>query len=177
MDNFREIFSSLRWRLVIAIPLFAVFVKLVLFAPSEGGLSDAGPLFAGMACLVLGAIVLCPPLARLIAEPAGWLFYSTRPITHGQPTYEAFEALLAAGKHEEAIACLEKLAGTYPDEVRPHVEMLQISMLKLHDPERTEQLYLRGMQMLRKREAAITQLYVRMKAETSSPGIDQPRQT
>ena len=165
MDNYREIFIALRWRLAIAVPLFAIFVKLVFFAPAEGSLADAGALFAGMACLVLGAIFVCPSLARLIAEPAGWLFYSTRSIEQGRPSYEAFEQTLAAGKYEEAIACLEKLAKKYPDEIRPHVEMLQIVMTNLQDPERAEQLYLHSMQLLRKREdkAAITQLYIGLK--------------
>ncbi len=169
MDNFPEIFASLRWRLLLAIPCFAVFVKLVLLAPDEGSLANLFPLLIGMGCLVAGGVILCPPLARLVAEPAGWLFYSTRPVSHGLPSYQPFEDLCAAGKHEEAIACLETLVGKHPDEVRAQVEMLRIAMLILKNPERTEQIYLRGMQTLRLRESKneITKQYLALKTQAN----------
>ncbi len=146
----------LRWRLALAAPLLAGFVKWIFYTPAEGTFMDAMPLVLGMLCLLGSAVILCRPLVQLIAEPAGWLFYSARP----QDPAPA-EPIHGADNYETAIAKLEQLAQEFPDDPRPHEEMIRIAMLNLQDPDRAERLYRRSLQVLQRPEAqnAIGQCY------------------
>lgn len=65
---------SLLKRTAIAIPLFAGGL-IVLFRAGGDVLQGLALGFFGCAAIILGAIILALPLARLIAEPIGSLFW------------------------------------------------------------------------------------------------------
>ncbi len=54
--------------------------------------------------------------------------------------------------YEEAIAGFERIAQDYPDEVKPYIEMIDIAIVNLKDPERANALYRRGILFLKKNE-------------------------
>jgi hypothetical protein len=104
----------------------------------------------GPAFIVLGAVILAPPLARLLAESSGGLFY---PGGRGrkEPMYSIPEARRARGEYEEAIADLRRIAAEYPRATRPYELMLTIAIVDLKDAARAEQIYRQGLAALRKR--------------------------
>jgi len=59
----------------------------------------------------------------------------------------------ANGLYEEAIADLEKIALEYPEELQPYVEIIDIAIVNLKDPERARQTYQRGLSVLKNEEA------------------------
>jgi hypothetical protein len=138
MNNLREILISLAWRALIASPLF-----YVCFSGRAGALS---PLFG-----VAGAIIVFSSLlARLIAEPSGRLFWPGEHFDRPQPVYGIPQSKRKKGLYEEAMAGFEKIAKDYPEEVQPYIEMIDIAILDLKDPERANRIYQNGIGILAK---------------------------
>lgn len=151
MDQYKDIFINLLKRFLFAMPFFA-FGFFVLFR-AEGGLFQgfAAGLF-GCAALITGAIIIAFPLARLIAEPSGSLFWPGRYFDRPQPMYSIPESKRAKGLYEEAIAGFEKIAEKYPDEIQPYIHMIDIAIVNLRDSERANRIYQRGISTLRRDE-------------------------
>lgn len=139
MNDYRSILESLAWRTLVAAPFFVVGVT--------GLLSYASPAF-----ILAGAIIMASPLARLLAEPWGNLFYPTRHFDRPQPMYSIPQSKRAKGLYEEAIAGLERIAEEYPDEAKPYIEMIDIAIVHLNDPDRADAIYQRGISQLKKDE-------------------------
>ena len=137
MSNYREILISLAWRIPVSLPFFVIGVS--------GALSVISPLF-----IVVGGIIVGPPFARLVAEPAGNLFYPGRRFSRPQPAYSIPQSKRAKGLYEEAIAEFEAIADEYPAEVRPYIEMIDISIVNLKDPDRADEIFQRGISVLKK---------------------------
>ncbi len=150
MNNYREILTSLIRRAVFAVA--AGWLGYWFLATASGGWFDAHRLFFGMACLVAAATIIAPPLARLIAEPSGNLFYPSQRFDRPPPMYSIPKSKRAKGLYEEAIAGFEKIAQDYPDEVKPYIEMIDIAIVNLKDPERANAVYQRGILVLKKNE-------------------------
>jgi len=146
MDDRRDILIALAWRLLLAGPLGVI--AWLLFAATRGDPNGGGERFLGLICAVAAAIIIAPPFAALIAQPAGGLFYphrSARP----EPRYSAAEGRRMRRRHEEAIAEFERIAEQFPAEVRPYVAMMEIALLDLHDSERAGAIVKRGLATLR----------------------------
>ena len=138
------------WRSLPAVAIFAL--GWWLLATASGGWAATPRLLFGMACLLGAAVIMAPPLVRLIAEPSGNLFWPGRRFDRPQPMYSIPQSKKAKGLYEEAIAGFEKIAEEYPEEVHPYIEIIDITIVKLKDPERANATYQRGMSVLKKDE-------------------------
>jgi len=124
--------------------------------------------------IVAGAIILASPLTRLLAEPAGSLFYPVRRFDRPQPMYSIPQSKRAKGLYEEAMAGFEKIAETYPDEVQPYIHMIDIAIVNLKDPDRANAIYQRGFSTLKQNDAKgeLARMYsairTRLNARTSN---------
>ncbi len=149
MDNYREILVSLAIRIVIGAPLLVVGWVMLGRAQAGGGALQvyALGLFA-CAGIISGAVILAFPLARLLAEPCGSLFYPVKRRSRPVPMYSIPESKRARGEYEEAMAGFEAIAEDYPEERRPYIEMIDIAIMNLQDPERANEIYRRGMACL-----------------------------
>jgi hypothetical protein len=136
MNNYGDIVKSLAWRVPLAAPFFYVCITGCAFVFS--------PFFG-----VVGAIIVAFPFARLIAEPAGKLFYPGQRFSRPQPAYSIPESKRAKGLYKEAIAGFERIAEEHPSEVKPYIEMIDISIVNLKDPESAKQIYQRGISVLK----------------------------
>lgn len=139
MSNLREKFNSLGWCAVFAAPFFLICIS--------GVASILSPFF-GLA----GAIILATPLAGLIAEKGGNLFWPGTSPKRPPPAYSSPQAKRANGEYEEAIAELENIAKDHPEEVQPYVEAIDIAIADLENPARAKRIYLRGVSVLKKAE-------------------------
>ena len=137
MSNYPEILKALAWRTLIALPFFAVGLT--------GALSVLSPFFT-----VAGALIVAAPLAGLFAEPAGNLFYPGKRSSRKQPMYGIPESKRAKGLYEEAISGFEQIAQEYPKETKPYIEMIDIAIRNLKDPERANAIYRRGLAVLKR---------------------------
>jgi hypothetical protein len=73
-----------------------------------------------------------------------------------------------SGAYEEALAGYEAIAENYPDEVQPYLEMIDILLVDLNDPDRAHGVYQRGYLRLRKEEdrEALARVYCAMRTRT-----------
>jgi len=77
--------------------------------------------------------------------------YDFRTAGSGLPDYQAARALEARGRWEEALQAYGKIAEEYPDELKPHVEMMQVALLGLRDRDRFCRIYRQGLDSMKKR--------------------------
>ncbi|MBU4365497.1 MAG: tetratricopeptide repeat protein [Kiritimatiellae bacterium] len=129
----RELWSRLiRW---------GVGVPLVLF--SYPWLGWFGPFL-----VVLGSILIARDIAGYFATKfAGniiWTHHDGKP----KPIYGIPRSLAAKGRYAEAEKEYENIIQEFPNEVKPHIEMINIAIVRLNDAELAEQLYQRGMGLL-----------------------------
>jgi hypothetical protein len=155
MSPYPEILIGLVIRVITA---FGVGCLGVWLLASSSGLFM---MFLGFACIMLTPVIVAPAIARLIAEPASSIYYPREETDYIPPVYGIPESKRAKGLYEEAMAGFEKIIENYPDEVRPYIEMIDIAIRNLKDPERANQIYQRGMANLKKDEAkqVLVQMY------------------
>ena len=112
------------------------------------GAGDPLTMLLGFAFYFVAAIFLARPLAHWLAEPIGGLLWPKRYYDKPQPMYGIPESRRIRGLPEEAIAEYEKIAAEHPGEVRPWLEMIDIALTDLHDPERANAFFQRGLAAL-----------------------------
>lgn len=144
----RELRSRLiRWGL--AIPLFLA-VPIPWF----------GPFMA-----LLGSLLVASDVTEFIVN---WLW---RPrLRKPKPIYGIPESLAFKGRYEEAEKEYEKIIQQFPDEVKPHVDLINIAVMQLNNAELAEQLYQQGMKLLKdpaSRET-LTRMYAGIKSRLKS---------
>lgn len=127
------------------------------------------PVFGAFLTL-LGCILVAPDIAGWLSESfSGLLWSSHRPPP--PPLYGIPESLVARRQYKEAEQAYEKIIREYPDEVKPHVDLITIAVTRLHDLELAERLYQRGMTTLRDKEAKefLTKMHSAIASRLESP--------
>lgn len=94
----------------------------------------------GMAFIISGALILAWPLACLVAEPSGNIFFPECYYDRPQPNYSICQAKRKQGKPHEALAAFEALVEEYPQEVHAYSEMIDIAVVDLRDAEMAESI-------------------------------------
>lgn len=162
MHSYKDILLSLLKRVLIAVPFVALSFFLLSRAGGGGSLLGAYAMgLLGCASMIAVAIVVAFPLARLIAEPSGSLYWPTGRFDRPQPMYGIPQSKRAKGLYEQAMAGYEKIIRDYPGELKPYVEMIDIAVVDLRDPDRATWLLNRGLAVLKKEEdrATLSRIY------------------
>lgn len=140
MSDFNAVWEKTRLRFALG---GAVFVAGLICAHAAGeGLER---LFCSLVFAFFLAVIIGPPLCELLAEPGRDVFYPIRRFDRPQPIYGAPAGKRARGQYEEAIAGYQQLAANYPEELQPHLAMIEIAAIDLKDPERARGFYQHGM--------------------------------
>ena len=146
-------------------------------------LAAAGHVFdlvLGLACCLVGAFCLASPLAELGALLWDRLLWSKSYYDKPQPMYGIPQARRAKGRFGEALAEYETILAAHPDEVRPHLAMVEIALLDLRDPALAHALYERGRERLKKPEdkEALARVYAetltRLDPKPAAPRLELP---
>lgn len=152
MGDYPDIFKQLARRLLFALPLFILGGSGKIIARYAGDGAMLPGFAAGLlstACILLGAIIVATPLARMIAEPFGSLFFSNTRYDKPQPRFSIPAARRREGKFEEAIQGYAQLVEDHPDAaVRAYIEMLDVLIVDLRDADRADGLYLEAIEKL-----------------------------
>ena len=87
------------------------------------------------------------------------------------------EAKRKNGLSEEAYAGFLRIAENYPQEIKAYIQMMDIAIVDLRNPELAEDAYQRGLRALRKRtdREALTRMYEGIRTRITS-AYDQPRE-
>lgn len=99
----------------------------------SGGLGAIGGAMVGLGLIVLAAIVLAIPVASLVAEPSGSIFYPTMRRRRPPPMYGIPESQVKRGDYSAAMETYAKITRSHPEEVRPYAAMMEIAILHQHD--------------------------------------------
>lgn len=130
-------------------------------------------MLVGLLFFLVAAIFVAGPIARLLAEPTGNLFWPRRYYNKPQPMYGIPQSRRAKGQLEEALAEYEKIAADHPDEVRPWLEMIAIAIEDLKAPDRAQAIFERGVATLKNPDArdllAKTYAEIRTRLDTRPP--------
>ncbi len=132
-----------------------LLVGLVVLGRAAGAGSPAAGYAIGLfgcAIIITGAIILAFPIARLLAEPVGSLFYPGKRLSRPVPMYSIPQSKRKSGLYEEAMSGFEQIAADYPTEVQPYIEMIDIAVMDLKDPDRANEIYRRGVSVLKKQQ-------------------------
>lgn len=120
--------------------------------------------------VLLGLILIVPEILSWISQAAGSILWSHR---EGEiiPMYGIPESLVAKGKYAEAEAEYEKIIQAYPNEVKPHIDMIGLAVHWMHDGELAQRLFERGMSLLQRPEdrQVLTEAYERIQTRLKTP--------
>lgn len=167
MSNYGDILRSIGIRGILGVPIFVGGV-LTLFAAH--GNANVGGGFIGCGLIIAAAVMLGGPVARLIAEPAGSLFYPTMKSDRPAPVYGIPAARRARGLYEEAIAGYLQIAAEFPGEVKPYIELIDICIRDLKDAGRANQYFQDGMAALQQEgdREALARMYSAIRTRLNS---------
>lgn len=176
-DEYKDICMSLLKRSLLAVPFFTLSFFL-LFRDNRCDLLQGFAMgLLGCAGIIAGATIVAFPLVRLIAEPSGSLFWPSEHFDRPQPMYSIPQSKRAKGLYEEALAGFEKIAEDYPEELQPYVEMIDIAIVNLMDPDRANRIYQKGLSTLKREEAkeALTRMFNAIRTRLHArPGNEAP---
>lgn len=142
--DLRAIIGLFLRRILPAILLFGFGVQTLLSAGAS-----IGQMLLGFLFFLIGTLFIAGPISQRLASPAGSLFWPRRYYDKPQPIYGIPQTLRKKGHIEEAIAEYERLAAAYPDETTPWLEMMDIALMDLRDPDRANAIYQAGIAKLR----------------------------
>jgi len=93
----------------------------------EKGLADGMPLILGAhAVLIVAAIFMARPLAGVLGDWVSGLFMPGDRHSRPQPMYSIPESRMAAEDYPGALEAYAALAGEHPEEIAPHLRMMEI---------------------------------------------------
>ena len=169
MSEYKSILRKLALRCLLAAPFFYLGIG--------GKALLGGPLVAvATPFLVLaGAIIVAAPLARLLAEPLGGLFFPDKHYARPQPIYGIPLARKKEGRYEEALEGFRTITTQYPDEAQAWIEMIDVAVTGLKDGDGARAIFEEGMQALRQPEQRqrLAEMYAAIMSRLKSDAAQQ----
>ncbi|NQU38559.1 MAG: hypothetical protein HQ523_01250 [Lentisphaerae bacterium] len=143
----------------------------LLLAKASGGWAATPQLLLGMSCFVAAAIVIAPPIARLLAEPSGSLFYPRIPATRVQPMYSIPQANRKKGLTQESFDGFNTIAEEHPQDIEAYIEMMDIAMRDMKNAALAASIFQHGMATLKdeKARASLTTMYKAISSRGKAP--------
>lgn len=94
-----------------------------------------------MSLLVLAAVVVAPSIARALVDKVVDFFMFSEKFDRPQPMCGRAKALHKSRQYDEAMKAYQDIAENYPDELKPHLEMIDIALRDLNDQQLAESIY------------------------------------
>lgn len=133
-------------RVVLGLLVFGSSVLLMSGPVRSGNVFHAMPfVLLGIPMIVLAAVIAAPSIARDLVERVADFFTYSEKLDRAPPMYGIPQGLRKSRQYEEALAKYEEIAEAYPDELKPHLEMIDIAQSDLRDAQRAERIYQRAL--------------------------------
>ena len=142
LDERRALLWSLLGHSLAAAPFLAA--TWYLFASTAADVDGGDKRMLGLTCAVAAAIIIARPIAALIAEPMGSVFFP-RAGARPEPGYSLADTQRKREQFERAMEEYEKISVAFPQELRAHIAMLEIALINLRDAERARLCLTRGL--------------------------------
>jgi hypothetical protein len=101
------------------------------------------------AVLIVVSIILSIPFSDSIGNWFSGLLFPTTEFERPQPIYSFPEAQAIRGNFAGAMALYEGMVREYPEEVRPHLEMMELAWGPLKDGNRAGEIYEKARKIFR----------------------------
>jgi len=157
----RGILISFAWRLSFVVFFFACAFFLLAQTARAIDRGDWTAIFLGLCgigCILISACIMAPQIARLLAEPAGKLFYSGEEFSRPQPMFSIPEGKRKSGHYQEAFDGFQKIAEEYPQELKSYIEMINIAIVDMKNKKLADSVFHQGITTLDDKEACDTLL-------------------
>lgn len=149
MNTLQENLISLLKRILISGPL--ILIGFYLLSSVHRGFSSLPFIFLALACFIASVYIIAPPLAKLIAQPSGTLFYPEGE-RENVPMYSIAEHYYKQGHYQKAVYEYKRIVAKHPDELKPYEEIIKIATHQLKDKELAETIYQEGISALKRKE-------------------------
>ena len=125
----------------------------------------------GLAVSLVGSIVVSLNITSMLSEPWGSLYAGGQRSKRPRAMYSIPEARRINGHYEEAITEYQKIADTYPDQLRAYVAMIEIAVVYLSDEERATAFFREGVANLKRAEdkEALAKMFSAMRTRFGEP--------
>lgn len=149
-----EKWFGLWWRIPICLLALLGMAKFFLDGLRGGGFGAVGSLLMSVACLILAALVMAPPLAEFVAVYLlngifGGLFYPERRNRRPPPVYGPAEARRMEGDYQAAIRAYEEILAEFPDSARAYLALMDIAWLDMTDAPLAMSFYQRALAVIK----------------------------
>ena len=132
--------KGLRW--VAALAFVGIgFLMMSAAASSESMFGAFFPVLMSMCLLISAAVLVAPSCAQALVDKAADFFMFSEKFDCPQPMYGRPMALRKSRQYDEAMKAYEVIAEEYPDELKPHLEMIDIALRDLNDQQLAESIY------------------------------------
>jgi hypothetical protein len=149
MKNLLRSLVQIIIRLVIPGALF--ILAFYLISSADQGFASLAGLFIAMGCFVIGAFLMASPVAKLIAGPAGILYFP-KGEAETFPMYAIADSYVKRGLFHKAFQEYSKIAEIHPEELKPYVEMIKVSKDHLKDLELADSVLIKGISVFKGKE-------------------------
>ncbi len=109
------------------------------------------PLLAAQGVLIIAAILLAKPIAGWFGDLTANLFMPGARHDGPQPMYSIPEGRMAAEDYAGALEAYAELGAAHPEEIVPHLRMMEIWLQAYQDSEAARQIHANAMQTIKGR--------------------------
>lgn len=144
-----EKWLGLWWRIPLCLLVLLGAARFFVEGLKGMGIGVVGSLLLAVACLIVAAALMAPPLAEWGAACLNGLFggmlYPERRSRRPPPVYGPAEARRLEGDYEGAIQAYEDILAEFPDNARAYLGLMDIAWLDLTDAPRALAFYNRAL--------------------------------
>lgn len=109
------------------------------------------PLLASQGFLIVAAILLAKPIAGWVGDLTANLFMPGARHDGPQPMYSIPEGRMAAEDYAGALEAYAELAAAHPEEIVPHLRMMEIWLRFYRDPAAAQQIHANALETIKGR--------------------------
>ncbi|WOO41228.1 hypothetical protein [Rubellicoccus peritrichatus] len=154
VEDYYGLVKHLLKRCLIALPVFVFGGIVIAYALGRSSAFAAlGPTLIGVCCLIVGSCIIAEPIARIIAEPSGGIYYSRNQAKELSHTALCNARIQVHRKYyKSAKAAYESMISTCPRDVRPYKDLIVMYLDKLNDRQEALQVYEKSLKHLNKKD-------------------------
>lgn len=116
---------------------------------SKGIPGGFASILASYAILIVAAIILAKPLAGFLGDWLGTLFMPGDRFGKPPPMYSIPEGRMTAEDYPGALEAYAELAAEHPEEIVPHLRMMEIWLRVYRDPEAARAIHANALQVIK----------------------------
>ncbi|MCD6587511.1 MAG: tetratricopeptide repeat protein [Candidatus Fermentibacteraceae bacterium] len=156
MDRDRNNQAGAGVRILISLPFLAAGVVLIKLHNPQAVL--------GILSLLVGTLLLAPPLLSVITGSAGSIFFPRKGRQQVNLMFSIPESRIMEGKYNEALKLLQDMIPRDPKRLEIYIRIMDLAINKMHQPETAMEALQKGLKKITSRndKKALKEHYSRL---------------